>query len=144
MSSLTKEQRIEQRRAAREQAFVLIFEKSFTEKEADDIIAEAIEARELEPVPFAISSFKGVFENIEVLDSIIEELAKGWQLKRLPRTALAVLRLALYEMIYLHNEIPYSVSINEAVELAKKFGGKDDSSFINGILSAQLKRLGEE
>ena len=62
----------------------------------------------------------------------------GWSIKRITKTALAILRLAIYEIKY-YDEIPVSVSINEAVELAKKYATKEDASFINGILSTVCK-----
>ena len=66
---------------------------------------------------------------------MIEKHATRWKKNRISKVSLAVLRLALYEMKF-EESIPESVSINEAVELAKKFGGEEDSSFVNGVLGA--------
>lgn len=68
------------------------------------------------------------------LDVRIDEVAEGWKTKRMGRADLTILRLALYEIIY-EEDVPERVAINEAVELAKKFGGDDSSAFINGILA---------
>ena len=68
------------------------------------------------------------------IDEKLEAAAKGWSLKRMGRVELAILRLAVYEMKY-DDSIPEKVAINEAVELAKKFAGKDSPSFINGVLA---------
>ena len=84
----------------------------------------------------------GVRDHREELDDLIEQFSHGWKLSRISRTALAVLRVALYEILYMP-DIPAAASINEAVELAKAFGGEDDSHrFVNGILG-RLARLSE-
>ena len=67
------------------------------------------------------------------IDDYIRKYAKGWSLERMARVDLAIIRLALYELLFM-DDIPISVSINEAVELAKKYGNEKSSSFINGIL----------
>lgn len=67
------------------------------------------------------------------IDGYIEKYAKGWTVDRMSKVDLAILRLAIYEILY-KEDIPYGVSINEAVELAKKYGNEKSSSFINGIL----------
>lgn len=68
------------------------------------------------------------------LDEQINRVAQGWKTRRMGKAELAILRLAVYEMKY-DEEIPEKVAINEAVELSKKFGGKDSSAFVNGILA---------
>ena len=123
------------RREAREEAFFIIFEYSFSGEQVDDIIANAVEGRSLQINPFAYSLAKNTIERIEDLDQLIENHATRWKKNRISRVSLAVLRLALYEMKF-EESIPESVSINEAVELAKKFGGEEDSSFVNGVLGA--------
>jgi len=77
---------------------------------------------------------KGVFDNIDELDRIVEKNAKGWKLARLAKIDLSILRLCIYEMRR-RDDIPFNISINEAVELAKKYGTEDSGAFINGILS---------
>ncbi|PNV61223.1 transcription antitermination factor NusB [Clostridium sp. chh4-2] len=68
------------------------------------------------------------------LDAKINKVAEGWKTKRMGKVELTILRLALYEILY-DEEVPEKVAINEAVELAKKFGGDDSSAFVNGILA---------
>lgn len=68
------------------------------------------------------------------LDEKINQVAEGWKTKRMGKVELTILRLALYEMLY-DEDVPEKVAINEAVELAKKFGGDESSSFINGVLA---------
>lgn len=131
------------RKQAREQAFILIFENSFqSECATDDIIALYNEVAQLsdgddelmvQVDDFAANLMKGVMENISAVDAVIEKYAIGWSLSRIPKVTLSILRMAIYEMDFV-DEIPVGVSINEAVEIAKKYSTKDDSAFINGIL----------
>jgi N utilization substance protein B len=76
----------------------------------------------------------GVFSNLAELDELVENNAKGWKLSRLAKIDLSILRLCIYEIKY-REDIPFNISINEAVELAKKYGTEDSGAFINGILS---------
>ncbi len=77
---------------------------------------------------------RAIIRLIPELDTQINHVAQGWKTKRIGKAELAILRLAIYEMKY-DEEVPEKVAINEAVELAKRFGGKDSSAFINGILA---------
>lgn len=121
------------RREARELAFVLLFEKSFSDMPLDEILENAGEAREIVKDPFALSLAEGAVMHAEDIDAYITKFSHKWSKDRLSRVALAILRLAVYEMLW-ENSIPISVSINEAVELAKRYGGDADASFINGVL----------
>ena len=123
------------RREAREQAFVLIFEQSFREEPMDEILADAVEARCLEPDDFAIAVAKGVEAHRDELDQTIGQYSRKWEKNRISRVALSLLRLATYEIRFSDN-IPIGVAINEAVELSKKYAGEEDASFINGILGS--------
>ncbi len=128
------------RREAREEAFILIFEKQFNEASADEILELAEEVRDLKPNDYIKSVFFGVYDNLETLDNIISEKAIGWKIGRIAKVSLCILRLAIYEIKNM-DDIPVSVSINEAVELAKKYATKEDASFINGILSSVEKKV---
>ena len=121
------------RRKSREQAFALLFEKSFNDLPVMDLAEGAQDARELIIEPFALSLAQGAEEKLADLDASIAEHSHKWSHNRISRVALAVLRLAIYEMKYC-DETPDSVAINEAVELAKRYGGEEDSSFVNGVL----------
>lgn len=124
------------RREAREQAFVLIFEKSFRLDETVlDIAEDAFDEDQIEKDDFALMLAKKTEENLEDIDIYIEKYSRGWSIKRIPRVALAILRIAICEMLYVE-EVPVGVSINEAVELAKTYAGENDGSFINGILGS--------
>ena len=82
---------------------------------------------------FMVVLAKGVFDNIEGLDQLISKYSDNWKVSRMSRIERNILRLALYEMLNLSN-IPHPVTINEAVEIAKKYGSSESGSFINGIV----------
>ena len=84
-------------------------------------------------IDFARELVMGALANLQEIDSIIVSYSKDWQLERLARVDRNIIRLSIYEIIY-RNDIPPSVSVNEAVELAKVFGGEDSGKFVNGIL----------
>ena len=88
---------------------------------------------------YIVSAANGIFEKKEDLDSkISENLKTGWKIERLSKVSIAIMRLALYEIMYM-DDIPDNVSVNEAVELAKKYDVEEAPSFINGVLSSILK-----
>lgn len=128
------------RKQAREEAFILIFEKEFNDNSIEDIMETAAEARNLVPDDYINRVFKGVYDSLVELDSLISESLVGWSITRISKTALCIMRLAIFEMKYIE-EIPLSVSINEAVELCKKYATENDASFVNGILSTVAKAL---
>ena len=121
------------RRKSREQAFALLFEKSFNDLPVMDLAEGAQDARELIIEPFALALAQGAEEKLADIDAYIDSFSHKWSRSRISRVSLAVLRLAVYEMLY-DDDTPVSVAINEAVELAKKYGGDEDSSFVNGVL----------
>ena len=121
------------RRKSREQAFALLFEKSFNDLPVMDLAEGAQDAREIIVEPFALALATGVEDKLSDIDARIDAHSHKWSRDRISRVALAVMRLAIYEMLY-DDDTPVSVAINEAVELAKKYGGDEDSSFVNGIL----------
>lgn len=128
------------RKQAREEAFILVFEKEFNDNGIEDILEAAAEARDLVPDDYINTVFRGVYEHLEELDSLISESSVGWNIKRISKTALCIMRLAIFEMKFV-SDIPVSVSINEAVELCKKYATGNDASFVNGILSTVAKAL---
>ena len=128
------------RKQAREITFVLIFEKVFNPDSVEEILELANEVRDLKPDDYVKTVFFGVYENLEEIDNIINENAIGWSISRISKTALSVLRLALYEIKFME-DIPVAVSINEAVEIAKKYATEKDASFVNGLLSTVAKSL---
>ena len=83
--------------------------------------------------------YQHVREHMDVIDGVLNACTTGWKTSRMSKVDLNILRLAVYEMIY-DEEIPVRVAINEAVEIAKRFGGDESASFINGILGEGIKR----
>ncbi len=131
------------RREARDTAFKLVFEIPFhgcDYKDRIDFFIENIEAElsdtDKEYVKKAVSV---CFENLEEVDGKITPLLKNWTLSRLPKVSLSALRLAVAEMEYF-DDIPYQVSINEAIELAKQYGDDDAPAFVNGVLDKIAKQ----
>lgn len=126
------------RREEREQAFVLIFEKMFTEDSIQEIINKASEARDIEVGEYAIKAATEVIANSETLDAQFENYLKRWNKNRISKVSLSILRLAVYELTD-ENGIPDAAVINEAVDLAKKFSTKEDSAFVNGVLGSFVR-----
>ena len=125
----------------REQAFILCFEMLFSDTDIDELADNAGDAREEFLSDYAIGCAKGVKEHEKEINAkISENLKKGWKISRISKVSLALLRLAVYEILY-RDDVPTSVSINEAVELSKKYTVKDDTSFINGVLGSVAKAL---
>lgn len=123
----------------REQAFIILFEKAFNpEISEEELITMAEESEFIEATPFTELLIRNTLENSNEIDQVIEKNSVGWSLSRMTRVSLAILRLAVGEILY-QDDIPASVSINEAVELAKKYAGKKDSAFINGVLGSIVR-----
>ncbi len=127
------------RHEAREVAFIITFEKSFLgETPLDEIIESAAESEFFDVNNFVIRTVKGIFENLDAIDAMIEKKLVGWSSNRLSRAAMAVMRVAVYELAFA-DEVPVGVAINEAVEIAKKYATVEDASYINGVLGAIAK-----
>lgn len=93
---------------------------------------------------YAIALIKGVEEKMGDIDARLEESSDNWSVSRMPVVDRSILRIAVYEMLYV-DDVPVSVAINEAVELAKAFGGEDESPrFVNGVLGKIARRLESE
>lgn len=96
-----------------------------------------------EDAAFIQDKYSKASEHIPEIDKLLNETSEGWRTGRMNKVDLTVLRLAVYEMLY-DDDIPVGVAINEAVELAKKYGGDDSGSFVNGILGkiARVEEVG--
>ncbi len=126
------------RRDARESAFQLIFEKSFQKESMQELLDQAVTCRALEVDGYTRRLALLVEEHVEELDEKIESYLTGWKLSRLSRVTLTILRLSFCELLYF-SDIPVRVSINEAVEFAKKYATEEDASYINGVLGAFVR-----
>ena len=126
------------RRVLREHIAQMLFGVEFHEK--DDIeeqaqgYIEGLEECTDKDAEYMLTKLKKIVDVIDDIDKVIEEASVGWKLNRMNKLDLTVLRLAVYEIQY-DEDIPDKVAINEAVELAKKFGGESSPSFVNGILA---------
>lgn len=126
------------RSESREQAFMLLFSKSFDDEPLEATIDDNSEMFEGGVCGYAQAVVSGIEVKREEIDSEISKyLKKGWSISRISKPSLAILRLAFYEIKYL-DSVPDSVSVNEAVELAKKYT-IDESKFVNGILGAFIR-----
>jgi N utilization substance protein B len=108
-------------------------EEDETSPEGVNEILHRVELKEADE-EVLLKRAEGIMVKVPELDEKIDEVAKGWKTRRMGKVELAILRLAVYEMKY-DEEVPEKVAINEAVELAKKFGGSDAPAFVNGILA---------
>ena len=124
------------KRKSREQAFIILFEKSFnTELSVDEIMDIAIETEVISKDKMTADIVKKAEENIDEIDAAIENNLKGWSKLRISKVSLALLRMAVCEMKYF-DKVPVGVSINEAVEICKVYGSDEDKGFVNGILGS--------
>ena len=122
----------------REQAFMLLFSKSFYDEPLEATIDDNAEMFKGGVCAYAQAAVSGIEDKRDEIDEIISsKLKKGWTLRRISKPSLAILRLAVFEIMYLDN-IPDGVAVNEAVELAKKYT-IDESGFINGILGSVVR-----
>ena len=126
------------RKEAREQAFYIIFEYSFCGGTAAELLELAAQCRELQPDEYTVEIVNSTLDRLPELDEKIYKYLKGWKINRLSRVALSILRLAMCEIMYC-DSVPIGVSINEAVELGKTYGGDNDSGYINGVLGAFVR-----
>lgn len=123
------------RRESREVAFALLFEWSFKDDTLDEIIENAAVGSELPVDAFARALAGCAIEHCPEIDKIIGRYSEKWKVSRLSRVTLAVLRMSVCELLHF-DDIPVGATINEAVELAKKFSTEDEAAYINGILGA--------
>ena len=129
------------RRTARENAFLAAFASTFDNAMPEDVIALNNELGENRVDEFGRKLIDDYYEHSAEINDMIRDHLKGWTIYRIPRVSLTVLRLALSEILYGEEKLP-SVTINEAVELTKKFGGNEDYQFVNGLLGSVVRELG--
>ncbi|MDE6219527.1 MAG: transcription antitermination factor NusB [Lachnospiraceae bacterium] len=135
------------RRELREQIFKYIFRIEFNDREEmpeqEQFFFEALkmeaqenEAQEIgdEDAAYISNKSNRIIEKLDEIDGMINKQAKGWTTQRMGKVDLTILRLAVYEIVF-DKDVPTGVAINEAVELAKKFGQEESSGFVNGVLA---------
>lgn len=126
------------RKRTREIAMELLYQSTMNEKEPEELVDDFFEdnhedLREDTDLVYLEQILKGVSENRDQLDGVIEKYLVNWKLPRISKINLSILRLSTYELLFMR-EIPQNVSIFEAVELAKKYSDDTAGSFINGVL----------
>jgi N utilization substance protein B len=134
------------RRKAREYALQLLFQYEFMDKDSNkgpDLSGfwEQAPEQDLEVKEFAEALAVNALRALEEIDKVIEGAAKHWALERMAAVDRNIMRLAVYELLY-RDDIPHAVTINEALEIAKKFSSQDSAAFINGILDKVSKARG--
>lgn len=130
------------RREQRETIFHLLFMTEFNAAEEmaeqKTLFMEGIEKIKEKDQMYIHDKYEKIREKITELDTMINETSKGWKTTRMNKVDLTILRLGAYEALF-DEDVPTGVAINEAVELAKKFGGDDSPSFVNGVLGKLVK-----
>ena len=114
----------------------LYFEDSIRDEE-DELLSVGADIPE-DDAEYIRGKYADIMDKLSDIDELINKAAKGWNTQRIGKVELAILRLAVYEVVYDDN-VPAGVAIDEAVDLAKKFGQEGASSFVNGILAGVLK-----
>ena len=128
------------RRAAREQALQWLYQIDVGKTDVDLALAQPRLRLQDEGLAFAEQLLRGTVANIKPIDALIASYAKEWSLDRMASVDRNLLRLAVFEILYLP-DIPHSVSADEAVELAKKYSTGESSKFVNGVLGSLLRDL---
>ncbi len=130
------------RRAARELAINVLYQIDVAHVEPEEALQTAIENTELDDAAaeFARVLVEGTLSHIQEIDDVLKRLSVGWELQRQPAVDRNILRMAIFEICHL-DYIPASVSINEAVDLAKKYSTAESGRFVNGVLGALAREL---
>jgi N utilization substance protein B len=131
------------RRESREAAVILLYQKDLLGKNPEELI-ENDRLNEKSFDDFALKLINGVVTNLKEIDEVICSIVENWSLDRIAVIDRNILRVAIYEMLY-EKDIPLKVSVDEAIEIAKSLGQKDDTpKFINGVLGKFLNSLSQE
>lgn len=135
------------RRGLREQIFKLLFMSEFHPKEELEeqvsLYLEGVESLQDADAEYVQKKYASVWEKTEEIDTLLNGIAKGWKTSRMGKADLNILRLAVYEIRY-DPDVPEKVAANEAVEIAKKYGGEESASFVNGLLGRVIRSGREE
>ncbi|TFD92244.1 transcription antitermination factor NusB [Jeotgalibacillus sp. R-1-5s-1] len=127
------------RRTAREKALQALFQMDMNEMEPGEAIENILEDEKNDDYLTALVT--GVHEHKPEIDQTIQGHLERWKIDRLARVDRNILRVALYELLYKKEEVPYNVVLNEAVEISKRFGDEKSSKFVNGVLSKVVTTL---
>lgn len=130
------------RRKARELALQMLFQWELGGHSPEHVISTFLHTQTIDPEveSFARTLFEGTVAEVEALDRRVSEQAEHWRLERMAAVDRNLLRVALYELLH-HQETPPAVIINEALEIARRFSGRDSVEFVNGVLDGIRKTL---
>jgi transcription antitermination factor NusB len=123
------------RSKARELALCILYQIEISKRSSDQLLHSYLQTypQKQEIIDFSKVLMEGVIKNLAFLDSLIKKYARNWEIERMAIIDRNILRIGIFELIFLES-VPPKVSINEAIELAKKFGDTDSPRFVNGIL----------
>ncbi len=132
------------RREARELIMQMLFESEFHEdSDRDDLFNQRIqEIEDSKGKEFVIKEYQGIIKHQDEIDAIIQKYSQNWDIKRIAKVDLMILKLAVYELLW-ENDIPKKVVINEALEIAKLYSTEKSPKFINGILGQVIASVEE-
>lgn len=130
------------RKVARESAMKIIFQMEVNNDFSLDTIDLYFDNNETaeDEKKYIREAVKTIVDNIEAIDKSIEKYSQGWKINRMPKVDLAIVRVAVYEILH-REDIPIQVSINEALEISKKYSSEESSKFINGLLGGFVREL---
>lgn len=131
------------RKKARESALQTLFAVDMGKNEPDQALRKGTEGLDAEDRTFVYHWLQGVLQHQEEIDARLARFSPEWRLDRMPNVDRQILRLAAYELMYAQ-DIPTEISINEAVELAKRYGTDDSSRYVNGVLGQLVKEVRAE
>jgi len=125
----------------RDLVFRAIFQNEFRKDSVNDVLEEVLAKEKSDSIRRDVERYvRGIYENLDSIDSKIASCLENWTLDRLPFLDKCVLRLGAYELLY-ENDIPVQVTLDEAIELAKKYGTDNSGKFVNGVLDRIAKQF---
>ena len=130
------------RHQMRENAFILVFEKNFSDDSVEDILETAKDCDAVRVTDEVEAMFRGVIQNLDAIDSVIAPNLKKWTKDRISKVSLAILRLGVYEILF-SQDVENDIVVSECVKLATTFAYEDDVSFVNGVLGSIVRSRAE-
>ncbi len=118
-----------------EEAVNMLLDEAAEENDTERVITNEIELKN-----YVLTLVNGVWSQKQAIDGLLENYLKGWQISRLSRVDLQILRLAAYELLY-SSDVPAKVAVNEAIELSKHFGTEESGKFVNGVLGNMIREV---
>ncbi len=133
------------RKQAREGSMQVLYQMTLNDDFSDEALKSYLDNFVFgeQETNYIIDAIENTRENLDSIDRSIEENLKEWEIERVARVDLSILRIAIYEILY-REDIPIQVSINEAIEISKKYSSEDSFRFINGVLGGFVRSLDKE